>query len=199
MRKIIALEHITLDGVIQGPGGPEEDTSGGFNLGGWTAPFGDEDSRKFMQKQLQPIDILLGRKTFDIFESYWSEHADFWPGINDVTKYVISNTREKSNWNNSVFLNNLTDIQKLKDTEGTDIKIWGSSQLVQQLIQNDLVNELWLIIYPVILGKGKKLFKDGINPAAFTLTESTVTSKGVIITNYTRFGEVITGNAGAIL
>jgi dihydrofolate reductase len=196
MRKIIVLSFISLDGVMQAPGGPEEDTSGGFEYGGWSAPYSDEVSGKVMEKQMKATDILLGRKTFEIFASYWPEHADFWPGINDVTKYVLSNTMDKSDWKNSVFLTSLTDIEKLKNSSGSDIKVWGSGKLVQLLLKNDLVDELWLKIYPLTLGKGKKLFDDGTTPAAFTLTESIVTPGGVIVANYKRAGEVKTGTMG---
>jgi len=196
MRKIIVLSMITLDGVLQAPGGPEEDTSSGFEYGGWSAPYGDEVSGKVMGKLMKPADLLLGRKTFDIFENYWPKHADFWPGINDVTKYVLSTTRNKSDWKNSFFLSTLPDIEKLKNSEGSDIQVWGSSELIQLLLKNDLVDELWLIIHPLTLGKGKKLFNDGASPAAFTLTESVVTPSGVIIANYKRAGEVKTGTIG---
>jgi dihydrofolate reductase len=175
MRKITVLSMIALDGVMQAPGGPEEDSSDGFKYGGWSAPYGDEASGKVMEKLMKPADILLGRKTFDIFESYWPGHAEFWPGINDVTKYVLSSNRNKSDWKNSVFLNSLPDIEKLKSSEGSDIQVWGSSKLIQLLLKNNMVDELWLIIHPIILGKGKRLFDNGAIPAAFTLTESTAT------------------------
>jgi dihydrofolate reductase len=197
MRKIIVTTFISLDGVMQAPGGPDEDTSGGFKYGGWSAPYADEVSGKAMQKQMQPTDILLGRKTFDIFESYWPEHADYWPGINDVTKYVLSGTRKTSDWKNTEFLTSLEDIEKLKNSEGSDIKVWGSSELVHLLLKHDLVDELWLKIYPVILGNGKKLYDNGAIPAAFTLTESVVTPNGVIFANYKRAGKVKTGTMGA--
>jgi len=196
MRKIIVLTFITLDGVMQAPGAPEEDTSGGFKYGGWSAPYGDEVSGKVMQKQMEPTDILLGRKTFEIFASYWPVHADYWPGINDVTKYVISNTIKESDWENSVFLTSVADIEKLKNSEGSDIKVWGSSELVQLLLKYDLADEFWLKIYPVILGKGKKLFDNEAVPAAFKLTESHVTPSGVIFANYARSGSVQTGTIG---
>src|SRR5664279_2087950 len=184
MRKIIVLSMVTLDGVMQAPGGPEEDTSGNFKYGGWVAPYGDEVGNKVVQRELQhKTDYLLGRKTFDIWEPYWPNHADFWPGINDGTKYVLSTTRKKSDWKNSVFIESLEDIKKLKNSEGADIQVWGSSKLIQLLLKNDLVDELRLKIYPVTLGKGKKLFDIGTIPAAFKLTESTVTSTGVIIAN----------------
>jgi dihydrofolate reductase len=197
MRKIIVLTFITLDGVMQAPGGPEEDTAGGFQYGGWVAPYVDEVSGKVMQKQMEPTDILLGRKTFEIFASYWPEHAEQWPGINEVTKYVMSRTMEKSDWKNSVFLKSVPDIENLKNSKGSDIKVWGSGNLVQTLLENDLVDELWLKIYPLTLGKGKKLFENGAIPAAFTLIESTATPAGVIVANYKRAGKVKTGTIGA--
>lgn len=197
MRKITVLSMVTLDGVMQAPGAPGEDTSGGFSYGGWVAPYGDEASGKVMQRIMQPSDLLLGRKTFDIFESYWPQHADFWPGINDVTKYVMSTTRHSSHWNPSVFLNSLEDIKQLKGSEGSDIQVWGSSELIQLLLKNDLVDELWLMIHPLTLGEGKKLFNDGPIPAAFTLAENTATTTGVILANYKRAGAVETGTVGA--
>ena len=198
MRKIIVLSFITLDGVMQAPGGPEEDTSGVFKYGGWTAPYGDEVGGKVVQEELkQPADYLLGRKTFEIWAAYWPEHADFWPGINDGTKYVMSKTMKKTDWKNSVFIESLEDIKKLKNSEGSDIQVWGSGKLVQLLLKNDLVDELWLKIYPLTLGEGKKLFDNGTIPAAFTLTESLVSPTGVIIANYKRAGKVQTGTIGA--
>lgn len=188
---------ITLDGVMQAPGGPKEDTSGGFKYGGWTVSYGDDVFNKGMDKEMQPADYLLGRKTFEIWEGYWPKHADVWPAINDGTKYVVSKTRKKSDWKNSVFLKGVADIKKLKDTKGSDIHVWGSSKLIQTLLKNDLVDEFHLKIYPVTLGQGKKLFDEGTIPAAFTLTETTVTPSGVIMANYKRAGKVKTGTVGA--
>ena len=128
---------------------------------------------------------------------YWPEHADYWPGINDVTKYVMSKTMKKSDWKNTVFFKSLADIKKLKNSKGSEIKVWGSGELSQLLLKNDLVDELWLKIYPVTLGKGKKLFDNGTMPAAFILTESSVTPTGVIVANYKRAGKVKTGTMGA--
>lgn len=197
MRKIIVLSMITLDGVMQAPGGPEEDRSGGFEYGGWTAPYSDDVSGELMQKLMQPSDLLLGRKTFQIWENYWPQHADYWPGINDVTKYVLSTTIKNSGWNNCVFFDSLQDIEKLKASDGSDIKVWGSSELIQLLLKNDLVDELWLFIHPLTLGKGKKLFTDGPIPAAFALVETAVTQSGVIAANYKRAGKVVTGTVGS--
>lgn len=198
MRKIIVLSMITLDGVMQAPGGPKEDTSGGFKYGGWTASYGDEAYGKAVEQELEkPADYLLGRKTFKIWESYWPQHADFWPGINEGTKYVLSKTVKKSGWKNSVFLKSLAEIRRLKNSSGSDLQVWGSSKLIQLLLKNDLVDELRLKIHPLTLGKGKKLFVDGAIPAAFTLTESTFTTTGVIIATYQRAGKVKTGTVEA--
>ena len=202
MRKIIVLSMITLDGVMQAPGGPEEDKSGGFNYGGWTASYGDKVYGKVLQKELKPADYLLGRKTFEIWANYWPEHGDFWPGINQGTKYVFSKKMKKSDpmvigWKNSVVLKTVADLKKLKKSKGADIQVWGSSKLVQLLFKNDLADELRLKIYPLTLGKGKKLFDQGTIPAAFTLTESIVTTTGVIIASYKRAGKVKTGTVGS--
>ena len=188
---------ITLDGVMQGPGAPKEDTSGGFEYGGWTEPYGDDAYNKAVKRELKPAEYLLGRKTFEIWETYWPKHADFWPGINDGTKYVMSKTRKRSDWKNSVFLESLADIKKLKNSSGSDIQVWGSSELVQLLLKNDLVDELCLKIHPLTLGKGKKLFDSGPIPASFELKDSAVTTTGVIIANYKRAGKVKTGTVGA--
>ena len=202
MRKIIVLSMISLDGVMQAPGGPKEDTSGGFKYGGWVAPYSDDVYNKVVKKELQPADYLLGRKTFDIWVDYWPKHADMWPGINEGAKYVVSKSMKKSNpkvtgWKNTVVIRNVADIKKLKKSNGADIQVWGSSKLIQLLLKNDLVDELRLKIHPLTLGKGKKLFVNGAIPAAFTLTESIVTPGGVIIASYKRGGKVKTGNAGA--
>ena len=196
MRKIIVLSMISLDGVMQAPGGPQEDTSGGFQYGGWVAPYDDKIGNEVMSRLMKPADLLLGRKTFEIWENYWPEHAAAWSGINDVTKHVYSTTRKRSDWQNSVFLSTLSDIERLKASNGSDIQVWGSSELIQLLLQNDLVDELWLMIHPLTLGKGKKTFSNGPIPAAFTLQESVVTSSGVILANYKRAGDVKTGTAG---
>lgn len=190
---------ITLDAVMQAPGGPKEDISGGFKYGGWTAPYGDEAGGREVQKELnQTADYLLGRKTFKIWAGYWPQHGDFWPGINKGTKYVFSKNMKKSDpvvsgWNNSVVIKSLADVKKLKQTKGPVIQVWGSSELIQMLLKNDLVDELRLKIYPLTLGKGKKLFDKGTIPAAFTLTDSSVTTTGVILANYKRAGKVKTG------
>jgi dihydrofolate reductase len=202
MRKIVVLSMITLDGVMQAPGGPKEDRSGGFKYGGWTAPYADEVYGKVVQKELEPADYLLGRKTFKIWAAYWPEHGDFWPGINAGNKYVFSKSMKKSDpavagWKNSVVIKTLADIKKLKNSKGRDIQVWGSSELIPLLLKNDLVDELRLKIHPLTLGRGKKILHSGTIPAAFTLTESIVTSTGVIIASYKRAGKVKTGSVGA--
>jgi dihydrofolate reductase len=198
MRRIIVLSMITLDGVMQAPGGPREDTSGDFEYGGWVANYSDETYGKVVQVELQPADYLLGRKTFENWASYWPQHADYWQGINDGTKYVFSKNLKKSDpviagWKNSVLIKDLADIKKLKDSDGRDIQVWGSGELVQLLLKNDLVDELKLKIHPLTLGKGKKLFTSGPIAAAFTLTDCVVTPRGVIIAAYKRAGGVKTG------
>ena len=180
---------------MQAPGGPEEDTSGGFKYGGWTAPYFDEEAGKIMATQMKPADLLLGRKTFEIFAGYWPEHQDVWP-INDVTKYVLSTTMDKSDWQGTIFLKSAEDIKNLKNTDGPDLQVHGSGQLIQLLLKHDLVDELWLKTFPLTLGLGKKLFADGTMPAAFMLTDSTVTPSGVIFANYKRAGKVKTGTVG---
>lgn len=197
MRKIIVIEFITLDGVMQAPGGPEEDTSGGFKYGGWTVPYFDEFAGKAMGEQMkQPFSLLLGRKTFEIWASYWPQHEDSWPGINDATKYIVSSTLTKPDWENSIVINGdvVEEIKKLKNQDGPDLKVWGSGNLVQTLLKHDLVDELWLKIFPITLGTGKRIFAEGTIPAAFKLTDSKVSPSGVIFANYERAGEVKTGS-----
>jgi len=197
MRKVNVLEFVSLDGVIQAPGGPKEDTSGGFEYGGWTVPHGDAAEGAAMMKQMKaPADVLLGRKTFEMFAAFWPQHNDIWPGVNTATKYVASNTITSHEWKPSVFLNGdiAKKITKIKQQEGPDLHVWGSANLLQTLLKQDLVDALWLKIFPVTLGAGKKLFANGTIPAAFKVTESTVTPKGVIIINYERAGAVPTGS-----
>ena len=196
MRKITVLSFITLDGVMQSPGSPEEDIDNDFTLGGWVAPYGDEESGQFMQKQLKPAELLLGRKTFEIWEKYWPTHAEYWPGINEVTKYVFTNTVNSTEWSNVAFINDIESIKQIKASQGGDINVWGSCKLVQLLLHHGLVDEFWLNIHPIILGKGKKLFDGQAVPAAFEIVESKVTSKGLIMVNYKKIGDVKTGNAG---
>lgn len=197
MRKVIALEFITLDGVIQAGGGPEEDTSGDFAYGGWQAPYSDDVIGTVMNKQMNmPFDLLLGRKTFEIWAPYWPHHTDVWPGVNPATKYVASNTMTSHEWQPSVFLSGdiAEKVSQLKQQPGPDLHVYGSANLLQTLFKHDLVDELWLKIYPLTLGGGKRLFADGTIPAAFKVTESKVSPNGIIIVNYERAGAVTTGS-----
>jgi dihydrofolate reductase len=194
MRKIVVGSFITLDGVMQAAGGPEA----GFAYGGWSAPYYDEALDKIAESQKQPArELLLGRKTFETFASFFPEHEDIWPGVNAVTKYVVSSTLETPEWNNSVILRSVDDIKALKQSEGGELQVHGSGKLVQTLLQHDLVDELWLLIHPVVLGTGTKLFADGTIPAAFRLIESTATPSGVIAAHYQRAGDIQTGTMGA--
>jgi dihydrofolate reductase len=195
MRKVIVLEHISLDGVIQAPGGPDEDTSGGFAYGGWVGPYSDDVLGTLLRRQMNmPFELLLGRKTFEIWEPYWPHHGDIWLVVNTATKYVASNTRTSSEWRPSVFLNGdiAEKVAKIKQQPGPDLHVWGSGNLIQTLIKHDLVDVFWLMIYPITLGGGKRLFADGTIPAAFKVTESQVTPNGVIVVNYERAGAITT-------
>ena len=197
MRKIIVLEFITLDGVMQAPGGPEEDTSGGFTYGGWTVPYFDEASGKMMGEQMkQPFDLLLGRKTYDIFAAYWPQRESDWPGINSSHKYVASHSPLQSDWSNSILLEGdiVEAIRKLKAEDGPNLHVYGSGNFIQTLLKNDLVDAFWLKIFPITLGTGKRLFAEGTMPAAFKLMESKTSPSGVIFANYERAGEVKTGS-----
>ena len=200
MRKIIIQEFITLDGVMQAPGGPDEDTESGFTYGGWTAPYfndADAEGNELMQQWMQPTDLLLGRKTFDIFEAYWPAHADMWPGVMEVTKYCVSTSKDKSTWQNTEFLKNVDDIKQLKASEGGDIQVIGSGDVVQTLLKYDFVDEMRLMTFPITLGTGKRLFDNGTIAAAFEVQESLVTKNGVIFANYKRAGAVKTGTIDA--
>jgi dihydrofolate reductase len=199
MRRIIVQEFITLDGVMQAPGGPDEDTSSGFEYGGWTAPYyqdADNEADELMGKWMKSSDLLLGRKTFDIFANYWPSHADMWPGINEVTKYVASTTEDSSDWQNSVFLKDIDAIKQLKESGDADLQVIGSGNLTQALLKHDLVDELRLMIFPITLGTGKRLFAEGTMPAAFTPGEHLIAKNGVIYASYKRAGDVKTGMVG---
>lgn len=195
MRKIVVLEFISLDGVMQAPGGPKEDTSGGFKYGGWTFPYFDEFAGAVMEKQMSgKYDLLLGRKTYDIFAGYWPQHLEGWPQANKITKYVVSKTLKKPTWENTVVLRDVKELKKLKEQAGPPLQVYGSGNFVQTLLKNDLVDELWLKIFPVTLGQGKRLFDKGTLPAGFKLVESKTSPTGVIFANYKRAGKVKTGS-----
>ena len=189
MRKVIVLEHISLDGVIQAPGGREEDPSGGFKFGGWIGRFSDDVLGTALRKHMNlPFDLLLGRKTYDIWAPYWPHHGEAWPGVNSATKYVASNTLTTGTWHPTEILNgNIAEkVAQIKQQPGPDLNVWGSGNLLQTLIQADLVDIFWLMIYPLTLGAGKRLFADGTLPAAFKVTESIACPSGVIVVNYER-------------
>ncbi len=197
MRKIIAVLHISLDGMIQAPGGPQEDTEGGFAYGGWIASYPDEILGSTIRAQMNmPFDLLLGRKTYDIWAPYWPQHGHIWQNVNSATKYVASNTMTSGDWQPSVFLSGdiAEKVAHLKQTDGHDLHVYGSANLLQTLIKHDLVDAYWLKIYPVTLGSGKRLFADGTIPASFNVTYSTVSPSGVIIINYERAGAIIAGS-----
>jgi dihydrofolate reductase len=195
MRRVVVLEHVSLDGVIQSPGGPDEDTSGGFAYGGWIGPFADAALETALKRQMNmPFDLLLGRRTYEIWAPYWPQHADTWPSVNTATKYVASTTMTSGQWQPSVFLNGdiAEEVAGVKQGKGPDLHVWGSGHLIQTLIKHDLVDVFWLMMYPITLGGGKRLFADGTIPAAFKVTESKVTSNGVIVVNYQRAGAITT-------
>ena len=197
MKKVVVLEHISLDGVIQAPGGPDEDTSGGFAYGGWIAQYSDAMLGTALRGQMNlPFDLLLGRKTYEIWAPYWPQHADAWPGANAATKYVASNTLTSGEWQPAVFLSGdvAGKVARIKQQSGPDLHVWGSGTLIQTLLKHDLVDTLWLMIYPITLGSGKRLFADGTHLAAFKVTEGQVTPKGVIVVNYERAGAVTAGS-----
>jgi dihydrofolate reductase len=196
MRKIIVLSFITLDGVMQAPGGPDEDTSSGFAYGGWTVPYFDEFGGKVMAEQMgRPFDLLLGRKTFEIFASYWPQQEGGNNPINQATKYVASNTLKTHEWQKTIFLNGdvVEEIKKLKAQTGPDLQVHGSGDFIQTLLAHDLVDEFWLKIFPVTLGTGKRLFAQGTIPGAYTLFDAKFSPPGVIIASFKRAGEVKTG------
>ncbi len=191
------LTFVSLDGVMQAPGGPEEDPKGGFTLGGWTVPYFDDELGTAMDEQMSvPFDLLLGRTTYDLFAGYWPDHDEEGASLNAATKYVVSHEARELSWGPSQLITGdvVAGIRQLKQGDGPMLQVHGSSNLIQTLMGNDLVDELWLKIFPVTLGAGKRLFGDGAIPAAFTLTSSTTSPSGVIIASYARAGEVKTGS-----
>ncbi|HXD31703.1 MAG TPA: dihydrofolate reductase family protein [Pyrinomonadaceae bacterium] len=193
MRRIIACEFMTLDGVIQN----EENDGDGFTYGGWFFPYADEVTGAVVQERLaKPVDLLLGRKTFDGWETFWPTHSNFWPNVMTATKYVASNTRDSSDWQPTVFLSGdlAEKVRQLKQTDGPDLHVMGSADLLQTLFKNDLVDAMELMIIPITLGTGKRLFQDGTIPAAFKLTSGQVAPKGIIIATYERDGDVKKGS-----
>ncbi|KQS27994.1 dihydrofolate reductase family protein [Dyadobacter sp. Leaf189] len=200
MRKIIINEFLTLDGVIQGPGGPGEDTTGSFELGGWVAKKSDDISDEIlMEIMMQPYDLLLGRVTYEIWEPYWpAQTGPIAEKFTQVKKYVASRTRQEGSWRGTVFLNGdaVEQVKALKASDGPDLQMWGSADFIHSLMEHGLIDQMNIFIHPIILGKGKKLFCDGAVPGNFKLTRHTVSTKGVILATYEADGEVEFGNAG---
>jgi dihydrofolate reductase len=201
MRKLIVLSFITMDGVMQAPGGPEEDPTGGFKHGGWVAGYFDDFLGKVMDKQMnKTFDLLLGRKTYEILAAHWpyvnTSGDPVAAGINNAKKYVASKTLTKLDWKNSKLIKGDVgkEVKKLKDQDRPEIQVHGSGDLIQTLLKHDLVDELWLKIFPITLGIGKRLFAEGTIPAGFKLLESEISPSGVIVTTYGRAGEVRTGS-----
>jgi len=201
MRKLVVLSFITLDGVMQAPGGPEEDPTGGFKHGGWVAGYFDDFLGKVMVEQMsQPFDLLLGRKTYEIFAAHWpyvkTKEDPIAAGINNARKYVASKTMVKLDWTNSELIKGdvAKEVKKLKEQDGPEIQVHGSGDFIQTLLKHDLVDALWLKIFPIVLGSGKRLFAGGTIPVAFKLLENEVSPNGVIVAKYMRSGEVKTGS-----
>jgi dihydrofolate reductase len=201
MRRLLVLTFVTMDGVMQAPGGPEEDAEGKFTQGGWSVGYWDQVMDGVMTEQMgHPFDLLLGRKTYEIFAGYWPTSKE--PGadeLNQAKKYVASRTLKKLTWENSVLLSGDTaaEIKKIKDQDGPELQVHGSSNLIQTLLKNDLVDEFLLKIFPVTIGAGKRLFGDGTFPASFKLTNSQSSPKGVLIATYVRDGNIKSGSFGA--
>lgn len=197
MRKILVLEFMTLDGVIQSPGESKEDAAEGFTYGGWMGPFfgKDEVAGHEMEKQMKATEaLLLGRKTYDIWTGFWPDNPESWPQVNRITKYVVSKTLKNPTWENTEVLRNVEDIKKLKRTDGPDLQLYGSADLVQTLMKHDLVDEFWLKIFPLTIGTGKKLFEKGTIPASFKMYDGKITPNGIIFAYYKRAGDVKTEN-----
>ncbi len=202
MRKLVVLTFITLDGVMQAPGGPEEDPSGGFKFGGWIAGYWDDFLGDVMAKQMAgPFDLLLGRKTYEIFAAFWpyvkSDNPDYHIAgkFNSTKKYVASRTLKKLDWNNSMLIEGdiAQEIKMLKEQNGPELQVHGSGNVIQTLLKNDLVDEFRLKIFPITLGTGKRLFADGTIPAGLRLIDSRTSTTGVIVATYERAGDVKTG------
>ena len=196
MRKIIALTHVTLDGVMQAPGGPEEDSSNGFTHGGWTTAFRDEAGGKAIGKIVAgKFDLLLGRRTYEIFAGYWPKNGDnpIGKAFNKAAKYVVTRSLTQLDWENSHRLNSIEQVRRLKASKGPALHIWGSSQLLQALTAAELIDEYRMWVFPVVLGKGKRLFESGVPPRSFKLVETRSTSKGVLMNTYRPAGPVKTG------
>jgi dihydrofolate reductase len=195
MRKIFVLEFMTLDGVIQGPGAAKEDAAEGFKYGGWMGPFFGKDkvAGKEMEKQMKATAaLLLGRKTYDIWTGYWPDHPESWPQVNKITKYVVSKTLKNPTWENTVVVKDVEALKKLKKSDGPDLQVYGSADLVQTLMKHDLVDEFWLKTFPITIGSGKRLFEKGTIPASFKMYDGKISPNGIVFAYYKRDGDVKT-------
>lgn len=198
MRKLIVLSFITLDGVMQAPGGPEEDPSVGFKFGGWSVGHFDDFLGEVMTEQMgHPFDLLLGRKTYEIFASYWPQITDdSGRGINSATKYVVSHRQVSLDWKTTILIDGdvVAKIKQLKAQDGPELQVHGSGNLIQTLLKHDLVDEFWLKTYPIALGTGKRLFAEGTMPAGFKLLQSRTSPAGVVVASYGRGGALKLGS-----
>lgn len=195
MRKLLAITQVSLDGVMQGPGGPQEDPSGGFTQGGWAMPFGDAASGRVLGELIaSEFDLLLGRRTYDIWASYWPDHDDNPIGnaFNRVTKFVVTHHPSHLRWKTSQPIGGdvAAEIRRLKCSDGPTLQLWGSGQVLQLLIAAGLVDEHRLWVIPVILGRGKRLFEQGVPPASFSLMSTEATSRGVLFNTYRPAGPI---------
>lgn len=192
MRNIIAITHITLDGVMQAPGGPGEDPSDGFAHGGWAMPHGDETLMKVIGEIMAgEFDMLLGRRTYDIFAGYWPHQTGpIAEAFNKATKYVVTRSLKHLDWKPSRILGGVDEVRRLKTSAGPELHVWGSSVLLQALIAADLIDEYRLWVVPTVLGKGKRLFESDVPPRGLALVESRSTPKGVLINTYRPAGPV---------
>jgi dihydrofolate reductase len=197
MRKLVTSTFVTLDGIMQAPGGPGEDDSGGFNRGGWSVNYWDDIVDQAMDKVFaKRPELLLGRKTYEIFAAYWPNADE--PGaddLNNAKKYVVSRTLDKVDWNNSTLIKGdvVKEITRLKELDAPELQVHGSSNLIQTLLKHDLIDEMHLVIFPVVIGKGKRFFGEGTHPSSFKLVDSKTSSTGVIIATYERSGELKAG------
>lgn len=200
MRKIITNEFMSLDGVIQGPGGPDEDTTNGFTLGGWSATQWDEAMEQLMGERMQEdYDLLLGRFTYNIWAPYWPfQKGPIAEKFNAIKKYVATQTLTEADWEGTILLNGDTieQVKALKAGDGGDLQMWGSADFIQSLRRHGLIDQMHIWIFPVVLGNGKKLFPEGTVPGNFKLTQHAISSTGVILTTYEPNGEVPIGRAG---
>jgi dihydrofolate reductase len=201
MREVITGAFVSLDGVMQAPGGPEEDPTRGFELGGWVVPYVDEVFGQAINEMFgQPFDLLLGRRTYEIFAAYWphaegGEHDLIAKRFNSVTKYVATRSTMGLTWAGSVALHDAAaDVARLKGEDGPALVTQGSSDLIQTLLAHDLIDEINTFTFPIVLGNGKKLFGEGAKPAAFTMVDNKATTTGVTIARYRRAGNVVTGD-----